>query len=186
MSAHAKRRATAPALQSPVVDETHEAEIVVLPPRTPEPAPSRGIEMDSEIAEYWELWSEQIGRALVPVLERLAGSLPRFSSAMICTADGFNLCTLGVNEEQVSRLSAMTSSMHSLADVLSSEVHDGDEPLDTVSLTNGSSQTVLMAIRHLIIGQVLLWVTAEKETLGALLMRARVAAEDVRAILAED
>ncbi|MFT3873261.1 MAG: hypothetical protein QM714_11550 [Nocardioides sp.] len=160
----------------------HDAEILVLTPRSAEPD---GTEMDTDIADYWELWSEQIGRALVPVLDKLAASLPSFSSAMICTADGFNLCTLGVDEDQVTRLSAMTSSLHSIADVMSTSVHDGDDLLDIVSLTNGSSSTVLMAIRSLIIGQVLLWVTAEQVPLGALLMRGRVAARDVRTILAD-
>ncbi len=100
----------------PGLDPAHEAEILVLTPRAPEP--NDGIEMDADIAEYWELWSAQIGHALVPVLEKLEKSLPGFTSAMICTADGFNLCTLGVEEEQVTRLSAMTSSLHSIADVM--------------------------------------------------------------------
>jgi predicted regulator of Ras-like GTPase activity (Roadblock/LC7/MglB family) len=180
MRAHARKHEALVAEEA--MDSAHEAEILVLSPRNPEP---NGTEMDQDIAEYWSLWSEQIGRALVPVLNKLSTSLPSFSSAMICTADGYNLCTLGVSEDQVSRLSAMTSSMHSLADVLSTSVHDGENPLDIVSLTNGSSNTVLMAIRHLIIGQVLLWVTAEHETLGVLLMRARVAGEGIREILGE-
>jgi|GEM_PF-1206297 predicted regulator of Ras-like GTPase activity (Roadblock/LC7/MglB family) len=185
MNAHAKHEGLpGEDLAMPVdpdLDPSHEAEILVLTPRAPEP--NDGIEMDADIAEYWELWSEQIGHALVPVLEKLEKSLPGFTSAMICTADGFNLCTLGVEEDQVTRLSAMTSSLHSIADVMSTSVHEGDELLDVLSLSNGSSSTVLMAIRHLIIGQVLLWVTAENDTLGALLMRARVAARDVSSIL---
>lgn len=185
MNAHAQHNGELPEVTTtpvdPGLDPNHEAEILVLTPRAPEV--SSGIEMDADIAQYWELWSEQIGRALVPVLEKLEHSLPGFASAMICTADGFNLCTLGVDEEQVTRLSAMTSSLHSIADVMSTSVHEGDELLDVLSLSNGSSSTVLMAIRHLIIGQVLLWVTAENDTLGALLMRARVAARDVSTIL---
>ncbi|MFN8195511.1 MAG: hypothetical protein U0R80_14665 [Nocardioidaceae bacterium] len=187
MRAHARKHEAPEVIETPeVIDPTHEAEILVLSPRSPEDPEGNGTEMDQDIAEYWGLWSQQIGRALVPVLDNLATSVPGFSSAMICTADGFNLCTLGVDEDQVNRLSAMTSSMHSLADVLSTSVHQGETPLDTVSLANGSSNTVLMAIRHLIIGQVLLWVTAEDQTLGVLLMRARVAAEGVREILAND
>jgi predicted regulator of Ras-like GTPase activity (Roadblock/LC7/MglB family) len=181
MTAHARRIEID---NDVLVEEERDAEIVVLSPRASEPD---GTEMDADIAAYWGLWSEQIGRALLPTLHQLAESLPRFTSAMICTADGFNLCTLGVDEPQVSRLSAMTSSLHSIADAMSSSVHDGDrEPLDVVSLTNGASTTVVIAIRHLIIGQLLLWVTAEDTTLGVMLMRAKVAAGGVREVLADD
>lgn len=169
----------------PVDAQTRDADIVVLAPR--KSAEPHGREMDEEIAASWGLWSEQIGKALVPVLQNLASSLPSFRSAMICTEDGFNLCTLGIDEEQVSRLSAMTSSLHSIAGAVSSAVHDGDGgPMDMLSLTNGSSKTVVLAVRNLIVGQLLLWVTVQDETLGGLLVRARVAAGQVHEILAED
>jgi predicted regulator of Ras-like GTPase activity (Roadblock/LC7/MglB family) len=179
-----KTRALTRTIEQPVevsLDPDHEAEIVVLPPRK---APSH-TEMDEEIAADWGLWSEQIGRALAPVLKKLADSLPTFSSAMICTADGFNLCTLGVDENQVTRLSAMTSSLHSIADAVSSSVHEGEGRLDQVSLTNGNSTTVVLAVRDLIVGPLLMWVTATDQTLGVLLMRARVAAEGIRDVLAD-
>jgi predicted regulator of Ras-like GTPase activity (Roadblock/LC7/MglB family) len=189
---HHAAAALAEKLEEADVDDIieHEAEIVVLPPRTPAadtPQAPLGVEMDDDIAADWGLWSEQIGRALLPVLQTLSASLPSFSSAMICTADGFNLCTVGVDETQVSRLSAMTSSLHSIADAVSSSVHDDDGgPLDMVTLTNGSSKTVVLAVRHLIVGQLLLWVTVGDDSLGALLMRARVAAESIRTKLGDD
>ncbi len=184
--AHTLATAAAMAAATPLDLDMSEqdAEIVVLKPRRAEPD---GTEMNADVAAYWELWSEQIGRALLPVLEGLAQSLPTFSSAMICTADGFNLCSLGMTESEVSQLSAMTSSLHSIADAVSSSVHDGDGgPLDVVSLTNGTNKTVGMALRHLIVGQLLLWVTTKDETLGVLLVRSRVAAEAIRDKLGDD
>ncbi len=189
---HTTAVALAEKLEEAEVDETIErdAEIVVLAPRTPTadtPRAPLGVEMDDDIAAHWGLWSEQIGRALLPVLQTLADSLPTFSSAMICTADGFNLCTIGVDETQVSRLSAMTSSLHSIADAVSSSVHEEEGgPLDMVTLTNGTSKTVVLAVRHLIVGQLLLWVTVGDDSLGALLMRSKVAAEAIRTKLGED
>jgi predicted regulator of Ras-like GTPase activity (Roadblock/LC7/MglB family) len=141
-------------------------------------------EMDEEIAEYWDLWSEQIGRVILPVLQELAKAIPTFNSAMVCTGDGFNLCTIGVDESATVRLSALTSSMHSMADAVSQAVHNDDNRrLDRLTLTNGDSTTVVLAIRSLIIGQVLLWVTADAETLGALLVRCDQAAASIRKIL---
>ena len=66
-------------------------------------------------------------------------------------------------------------------------MHDGEGGrLDLVSLTNGTSTTVVLAVRDLIIGPLLVWVTASDQTLGVLLMRARVAAEGIRDVLADD
>lgn len=169
--------------------EERDAEIVILAPRTagsvaaPDVELHRpeGLEMDADIAASWELWSAQIGHALLPVLQTLSASLPSFSSAMICTADGFNLCTIGIDEAEVSRLSAMTSSLHSIADAVSSSVHDeSGGPLDMVTLTNGTSKTVVLAVRDLVVGQLLLWVTVGDDSLGALLMRAKVAAGSIQ------
>jgi predicted regulator of Ras-like GTPase activity (Roadblock/LC7/MglB family) len=143
-------------------------------------------EMDADIAADWELWSEQIGRALLPVVEELADSLPSFDSAMVCTLDGFNLCAVGVEEMNINQLSTMTSSLHSIADSLCDIGATGsDERLAVVSLAHGKNQTVVFAIRDLIIGPVLLWVSA-RETLGVMLIRAKVAAEGVRNVLASN
>ncbi|MEZ5191745.1 MAG: hypothetical protein R2734_04005 [Nocardioides sp.] len=54
--------------------DDHDADVLVLPQRSAEPP--AGTEMDADIAASWDLWSAQIGHALLPVLERLATSLP--------------------------------------------------------------------------------------------------------------
>ncbi|MEZ5096276.1 MAG: roadblock/LC7 domain-containing protein [Nocardioides sp.] len=163
--------------------DDHDADVLVLPQRSAEPP--AGTEMDADIAASWDLWSAQIGHALLPVLERLATSLPGFSSAMICTADGFNLCSIGLDEAAVDRVSALTSSLHSIADAVTDATQEAGRPLDMVSLANGTSKTVVLAVRDLIVGQLLVHVTADTDTLGVLLVRARVAAESVRATLAD-
>ena len=58
----------------------------------------------------------------MPTLRELAEAIKGFKSAMICTADGFNLCTLGLDESGVRRLAALTSSMHSIADAVTEAV----------------------------------------------------------------
>ncbi|MEZ5191746.1 MAG: hypothetical protein R2734_04010 [Nocardioides sp.] len=104
---------------------------------------------------------------------------------MICTADGFNLCSIGLDEAAVDRVSALTSSLHSIADAVTDATQEAGRPLDMVSLANGTSKTVVLAVRDLIVGQLLVHVTADTDTLGVLLVRARVAAESVRATLAD-
>jgi predicted regulator of Ras-like GTPase activity (Roadblock/LC7/MglB family) len=157
-------------------------------PSTPHPAHGRNeLGLDADIAAHWDLWSAQIGRALMPTLRELGRSMQGFSCAMICTADGFNLCTLGVDEAGVLRLAALTSSMHSMADAVTQAVHgDPERRLDLLTLTDQTSTIVVLAIRDLIIGKLLLWVATEEETLGALLVRSRLAAAQVRQLLHVD
>ncbi len=143
--------------------------------------------LDADIAAHWDLWSAQIGRALMPTLRELSTTIKGFSCAMICTADGFNLCTLGVDEAGVLRLAALTSSMHSMADAVTQAVHgEEDRRLDVLTLTDQTSTIVVLAIRDLIVGKLLLWVATEDETLGALLVRSRQAAAQVTRLLQVD
>lgn len=162
-----------------------------VPPAGPPSAhPAHGrneLGLDADIAAHWDLWSAQIGRALMPTLRELGQSMHGFSCAMICTADGFNLCTLGVDEAGVLRLAALTSSMHSMADAVTQAVHgDTERRLDLLTLTDQTSTIVVLAIRDLIIGKLLLWVATEDETLGALLVRSRLAAAQIRQLLHVD
>lgn len=146
-------------------------------------------EMDPDIADYWDLWSAQIGQAVLPQLEELSSQLNGLTSAMVCTSDGFNLCSIGLDEHQVARLSALASSLYSVSGAAS---HVAQAPgaqngiLDVVSLHQGASQTVIVSVSGLIVGNLLLWVTAEDETLGVMLVAAKASARELHALLAAD
>lgn len=144
-------------------------------------------EMDPEIAEYWDLWSAQIGQAVFPQLKELSGRLLGLTSAMVCTSDGFNLCSIGLDEAQVARLSALASSLYSVSGAASQVAQAADanvEILDMVSLHQGASQTVIVSVSGLVIGNLLLWLTAEDETLGVMLVAAKAAAKELYTLLA--
>ena len=118
--------------------------------------------MDSAIAADWGLWSEQIGLALVPILRRAVASTPAITSALITTADGFNLCALGLDEAHISHVSAMTGALLSIAESVTDVFDDSDDhAMDLVSLAHGGRTTVVLAVRQLIIGQVLVWLTGQ-------------------------
>jgi len=144
------------------------------------------VEMDAEIAADWELWSQQIGRALLPVLDRLAVSTPTLTSAMICTVDGFNLCSLGLEERAMIRVAAMTSSLNAVADSVTHVVpQNTPHPLELVSLIHGTSVTVVLRVGNLILGQLLVWATADHDTTAGLLVPLRLAAESIHELLGE-
>jgi predicted regulator of Ras-like GTPase activity (Roadblock/LC7/MglB family) len=145
--------------------------------------------MDPEIAAYWDVWSVQFGQAILPRLRELSTRLLGLTSAMVCTSDGFNLCSIGLDEAQVARLAALASSLYSVSGAASQVAQSGTggvDILDMVSLHQGPSQTVIISVSGLITGNLLLWVTAESETLGVMLIEARAAAKQLHTLLAVD
>lgn len=145
-------------------------------------------EMDRDIAERWDLWSVQIGRVVHPTLVRLREDLPTVTSVMVCTTDGLNVCALGLDESQVERLSALATSMFATAGAATAVTRGGEEaPMPgTVSLHDGESDTVLVSIRGLVVGSLLLWVTAHDVALGGLLVRTRQTAREIADLLEAD
>lgn len=144
-------------------------------------------EMHGDLATHWDAWSADIGQRVLPAMAKLQEELPNLSSAMICTSDGFNLCSIGVEEHRVSQVSALTSSLYPISSAMADSLHaDACNEFDTVSLAGGDTQTVVTAIKGLVIGNALLWVSAENTSLGVLLVRAHSAAETVRNALRVD
>ncbi len=139
------------------------------------------------IAADWDRRSIEMGQRLLPTLRELSGNVKGFTCAMICTADGINLCTLGIDDAGVSRLSALTSSMHSAADAVTQAVHgDAERRLDLLTLTDQAATIVVLAVRDLSLGKLLLWVATQEETMGALLVHSRRAAAQIRQSLETD
>lgn len=144
-------------------------------------------EMGAAEARRWAQTTERIGQDLLPVLEQLAGSLPSATAIMVSTGDGFNLCALGLSEEQVDRVSAMGSALHSVSRAATEALAGGEahQPLDMLSITHGAHTTVVLTLRGLDHGQALLWVTGTQDSMGVMIFRARAAAAEIEAVFAE-
>lgn len=65
-----------------------------------------------------------LGQHFSPCLEKMAGRIAHLQFAMLCTPDGFNLCSLGLNEDQVGKMAALSSSLFSV----------GEAAVDSISL----------------------------------------------------
>lgn len=158
----------------------------VLPLRPAAPKPDNGVEMDSAIAADWGLWSEQIGLALLPILRRAVAATPAITSALIGTADGFNLCALGLEEAHIAQVSAMTGALLSVAESVTDVFDESDDhPTDVVSITHGDHTTVVLAVRHLIIGQLLIWLTGHVSAAAPIESVARDVATSVEMLLGD-
>lgn len=139
------------------------------------PAGATTYELDHVEAQRWGEISEEIGRQLLPALERLDRSLASLTTVMVATADGLNLAALGLSEDRVERISAMAGALHSMSSATTAAIVDdpaGAEP-DLLTISHGDAATVVLAVRGLSLGPAVLWVTARLDSLGAVVYHAR-------------
>ena len=127
--------------------------------------------------------SAALGRFVLPAFEVIPKRLPQCVSAMLCTPEGFNLCSIGVTADQLGKIAALTSSLISLGEA-TVQVATGnkDQALDVLTLQAGDLTTVGTKVPH-VTGYLLLLVTARAAPLGAILTVARSTAERVKELL---
>ncbi len=158
----------------------HVADVVPVVPVEAADSPPR---VDAEIAAYWDLWAEQIGRALRPDLEGLRERVPTLVSAVVTTVDGRALAVLGLDGAQVDRLASSWASAYGAVGGVVGVLGDASDEPEVVTVQHGRSQTVVVTVPRLVVGTLLLWVTADAASLGVLLLYARSTAADIRAKL---
>lgn len=138
--------------------------------------------MHEGIAQEWELWSMIIGRTALPRLQRIRDALPTMTSAMLGTADGLNLCALGVPEEDVGRLAALNSSLFAVssaqAEIVGSEAAAPGSAM--VAVSTGRGHLVLVSFVQPPLGHLLLAVSAEEGQVGTMAVVVRRSAEEIR------
>lgn len=128
----------------------------------------------------WAAWAAQLGGELLPELRAVRERLPRLRAAMICTSDGFNVCSIGVDVESIGQLAALSSSLHSLAGAtVRTLVGEPTDDTDMVSSSIGPTTFVVTAVPEVTAGSLLLLVAADDTMLGTIMMHARALSERV-------
>jgi predicted regulator of Ras-like GTPase activity (Roadblock/LC7/MglB family) len=143
----------------------------------------RGVE--DYIAQDWDLWSRSLGSYIQPNLEHLVEDVPTMTSVLFCTADGLNLCTLGVSERDVGRLAALTSSIFSVATAHRKAAQASTEGL-VVHLSGTDGHTVLMSVELPGLGNFVLGAFAADIPLGLLVVEVRRTATEIARRLSVD
>lgn len=127
--------------------------------------------------------SAALGRFVLPAFEVIPKRLPQCLCAMLCTPEGFNLCSIGVTADQLGKIAALTSSLISLGEATVQVVNgSAEQSLDVLTLQAGDVTTVGIKVPH-ITGYLLLLVTARAAPLGTILTIARSTAERVKELL---
>lgn len=130
----------------------------------------------------WKTDSVAFGSFVQPALEALPQRLPQKGSAVLCSPDGFNLCSVGVTADQIGKMAALTSSLIAIGEATATAIHTEPSPseeLDLLTLQSGSLTTVCIKVPHK--GTyLLLMVSAHTTPLGVVLTVARSVADEVR------
>lgn len=128
-----------------------------------------------------------IGGMALLRLEKVKQSVPEIRSAMLCTADGMNLCALGIEPQDVGRMAAPNSSLlavsSSQAEIVSAGAVSRSETM--VNVSTGRGHLVLASFVQAPLGQMLLSLSAEGLQLGTLIVHARQASADIQQWLAK-
>ncbi|HRW18903.1 MAG TPA: hypothetical protein P5181_08670 [Dermatophilaceae bacterium] len=147
-----------------------------------DPADSAADRFESESHDQqWLDWCAEAGQVALPHLLKLHEDIPRTTAAMLCTADGFNLCALGIDAAAVGQLAALTSSLYAVSSAAVRPGRGAPADLDYVTLATGDTLRVVSALDHARLGRLILWANATQVPLGMLLIGVRGAAARIAA-----
>jgi predicted regulator of Ras-like GTPase activity (Roadblock/LC7/MglB family) len=82
--------------------------------------------------------SMAMGKRAIPAMDRLAERLPQLRCAVLCTADGFNICSIGVTEQQLGKMAALTGSLFTMGAATLASLDE--DTLAAASPVDGQSQ----------------------------------------------
>lgn len=127
--------------------------------------------------------SEALGRLVLPAMEQLPKRIKNLSAAVLCTPDGFNICSLGVNEQQVGKLAALSGSLLSVGHATVTELRPelGEQHMDLLSLKAGSFQVLSMKVNKPV-GHLVLLAAAEDVALGAMIIGMQYVVHEIEKI----
>lgn len=137
--------------------------------------------MHPEIAADWALWSGVVNQAALTRLRSLEERFPELTTAVLSTADGLHIASVGTTGDTGDRLAAMNGSLFGVARAEAEIISGGKEPSlsAVVSVTIGQSQLSLLSFVLAPYGQLLLSVSATGVQLGTVIVQARSAAYEL-------
>lgn len=141
--------------------------------------------MDDEIAGDWPLWAAVVENAAVARMNSLRTRFTELTSAVLSTADGMHIASVGVDDETGDRLAAMNASLFGVARAEAAVIAEGEVPSLSaiVSVTIGDRQMALLSFVLEPFGQLLFSVSATDVQLGTIIVQARAAAADLKSAL---
>lgn len=133
----------------------------------------------------WEMTSA-MGELVLPAMNMLSQKLPQLVGATLCTADGFNVCSIGMENSDVGKMSSLSSSMFAITNsVMETMTRNQGSDKKEVLVTAGKMHVVLIQVSHPSLNDLVLLVSVENTSTGVLLVAIRyIVTELEKALLA--
>lgn len=129
--------------------------------------------------QHWQMTSA-IGKFVLPIMKTLNDKMPNMLGAVLCTADGFNICSIGLEEVNVGKMASLSSSMFSIGnaviDTLSENMDslsESKEQKKELLLTIDSFQVVIVEVKHGRSDNLVLLVAVDQTATGIVFMTIR-------------
>lgn len=118
--------------------------------------------------------SQSLGTLVLPDLRRLLKGNDAIRAVILATAEGFNVCALGVDAVQVSKMASLVSSMNAMADAAVATASLDEKQRVTLLTIEGEAKTILLVTRvNAKKTPLLLMVLAQGAVLGVIHVLAR-------------
>ena len=139
--------------------------------------------------------SLSIGQRFSPCIEKMASRIPQLHCAMLCTPDGFNLCSVGLEESQVGKMAALSSSLFSVGDAaidnlkLNASADTFAHPADDGSLASLNYLTLEARGLQIVTTQIVrpagnfILMAASRASLGVVLVGVKATVADIQKLL---
>lgn len=124
--------------------------------------------------------SQALGNFVLPAMQELPKRVPKLTAAVLCTPDGFNICSLGVDEKQVGKLAALSGSLLSVGSATLSELKPelGQQPPDLLTIKSGDFQIVGLRVQKAQ-GHLVLTLASEAAPLGVMIVAGQLVADKI-------
>ena len=125
-----------------------------------------------------------IGRRFFPCVEKMASRITQLHCAMLCTPDGFNLCALGLNEDQVGKMAALSSSLFSVGNAAVDSLNlDGDSATELNYLTLEARGLQIVSTKIIRPAGDFILMAAARAPLGVVLVGVKATVADIQKLL---
>jgi predicted regulator of Ras-like GTPase activity (Roadblock/LC7/MglB family) len=125
--------------------------------------------------------SVALGKHFYPVMEKIKDRIPNLVCAVLCGTDGFNLCSMGLNEGQVGKMAALASSLFAIGESTNTTLHkesgEQEKPLDIITMHSDRMQIVMMKIERS--GMPLLLMASANSMIGVVINGVRATAHEL-------
>ena len=127
--------------------------------------------------QHWQMTSA-IGKFVLPIMSSLSDKLPNMLGAVLCTADGFNVCSIGLDEMDVGKMASLSSSMFSIGNSVVGTLADSVESLSKnqkkeLLLTIDTMQVAIVEVEHCKMDNLVLLVAVDNTATGIVFMTIR-------------